>query len=400
MPLPAPLPLDNASSDIECIDITIDIRDVSSPGELNARVAVLFNQIFTPEPAIKALQVSLKKMSGTYTNCVYMVTIDPASTVPISLAFRTLRATAGKNQHGKSKEQHQESTQLPRKYLLHVYGTDIDEILSREKELFWVSQLALLGFGSQIYAIFGNGRIEEFLESTTLTNDDTRHASTSRLIAQRVSELHNMPTVRLKCDGNAQYVKILDNWHKIEQAVQKLKMRIEQEAHSPLVFLHGDLQCGNILRLEHTGKLEIVDVEFSGYSYRGFDIANHFTEWMANYTSEYPHVLDPAQYPTVEQRHAFLRTYVLTKASIDAGMKADSAGCAEELRAIGLSEDQIHKEVAALDREVALFVPAAHLHLAVRGLLKVCCYAEMDFDYVSYTAQRLSIFLDQVDNME
>ncbi|KAJ1662987.1 hypothetical protein EV178_005398 [Coemansia sp. RSA 1646] len=434
----------------ERTDITMDISDDPSPRELKARIAKLFNQIFAPEPAIKASQVSVNRLSGAMTNCVFMATIDPAPTVPTARAPRMLRATAGgKHQHRNSK--HQEATQLPRKYLLRVYGTGVDEFLSREKELYWLNQLTSLGFGPKMYGIFGNGRLEEFLESTTLNKDDIRHASTSKHIARRMCELHSLvsyyrpfdgssggakangkvavdlsgkpelwtnvdawmrlvqrkwPTIRRKCDSNAQCTEILNNWTRVEQAVRKIKAHIEKVAHSPVVFAHDDLQYGNILRLERTGELVVVDFEYAGYNYRGFDIANHFCEWMADYYHpEHPHLLDPAQYPTDKQRHGFLRTYVRAKAFMDANMKAD-AGVVEsdsaqpvELRTVRLSEDQVRKEVEALDREVGFFVPASHLHWGVWGLLQACS-SEIDFDYVGYATQRLSMFLSQVADLK
>ncbi|KAJ1795610.1 hypothetical protein LPJ59_004249 [Coemansia sp. RSA 2399] len=430
----------------ERMDITMDISDDPNPKELKARVATLFNQIFAPEPAIKAFQVSVHRLSGAMTNCVYMATIDPAPTVPAARAPRMLRTTTSSwKLHQKSGKQNQEAaTQLPRKYLLRVYGAGVDEFLSRDKELYWLNQLTQLGFGPKMYGIFGNGRLEEFLESTTLTKDDICHALTSKHIARRMCELHSLvsyyrpyggserqngnaavdlsgkpelwtnvdawmrlvqrkwPAILRKCSGNAQCAEILDNWSKVEQAVRKLKAHIDKEVHSPVVFAHDDLQYGNILRLEHTGELVVVDFEYAGYNYRGFDIANHFCEWMADYYHpQHPHLLDLAQYPTAKQRHGFLRTYVRAKAFMDANIKAD-AGVIEsdsaqpvQLRTINLSEDRIRAEVEALDREVASFVPASHLHWGVWGLLQACS-SEIDFDYVGYATQRLSVFLSQV----
>ncbi|KAJ2390159.1 hypothetical protein GGI23_005678 [Coemansia sp. RSA 2559] len=93
--------------------------------------------------------------------------------------------------------------------------------------------------------------------------------------------------------------------------------------------------------------------------------------------------MDMERYPTAEGRHHFLRSDVCTKALIDAAMKAELAQPTERW---------ICKKVAELDREVSVFVAASHLHWGVQALLKAC-FAEIDFDYVSYSAQRKSIFL-------
>ncbi|KAJ1781414.1 hypothetical protein LPJ59_007053, partial [Coemansia sp. RSA 2399] len=342
--------------------------------------------------------------------------------------------------------QHQETTQMPSKYIVRVYAKGSEELLSRDKELYWLSQLSPLGIGAQMFGIFGNGRIEQYLESTTLNKDNIRHTSASRNIARRLCELHTLVSyyrphgsgnpngkeavylngkpelwnkadtgmqtihnkwleVRRKCDSNPQCAEILDNWPKLVQAVQKFKLRVEQ-AHSPLVFAHNDLQPGNVLRMERTGKIEIVDYEFSGYNYRGYDIANHFSEWMIDYYHpEHPHLMDPGQYPTEKQRHNFLRAYVHAKAFIDANVKANAGGVKSntarpvKIRSIKLSEDRVRKEVAELEREVALFVTATHLFWGIHGLVKARI-SNNGFDYAGHAAQRLSFFLSQVADME
>ncbi|KAJ1790868.1 hypothetical protein LPJ59_005087 [Coemansia sp. RSA 2399] len=427
---------DSNISAIERMNVTMDMDDNPPPEELNARVATLFNQIFAPEPAVDASQVSLQHMSGAKSNYVYMMTIDPAPIVPTAQAPRMMRASVNNQQ--------QETTLMPRKYILRVYGAGLDEILSREKELYWLSQLAPLGIGAPIYSIFGNGRIEEYLESTTLTKDDNYDSSTSKHIAQRMSELHTLVShyhpygsgnpnskeavylngqpelwasvdawmqlvqskwqeVRRKCDSNAQCAEILDKWPVLVQAVRKYKTHVEQEAHSPIVFAHNDMQNSNILRLDRTGELVIIDFEYAGYNYRGFDIANHLRTWMNSYDpSRCLHYLDLTQYPTVEQRRGFMQAYVRTKAFIDdnvmAGasvVKSGLAQPAEELHPSSLSKDRICEEAEALDREVAFFLPASYMYWGVWGLLQACS-SVTDIDYTVYSAQRLSMFLEYV----
>ena len=51
-------------------------------------------------------------------------------------------------------------------------------------------------------------------------------------------------------------------------------------------------------------KLVIIDFEYCSYNYRGFDVANHFCEWMYDYTfDKYPKFsYNPAAMPSVEQQ--------------------------------------------------------------------------------------------------
>ncbi|KAJ1793487.1 hypothetical protein LPJ59_004718 [Coemansia sp. RSA 2399] len=420
------------------MDITVDrCRDPGSR-EMNARVATLFNQMYGPNPAIDASQVSLRHMSVATTNVVYLATIDPAPTVPSCRAPRALRDNA--------ENQQQETVQMPSKYIVRVYKKGSEEFLSRERELYWLSQLSLLGIGAQMFGIFGNGRIEEYLESTTLNNDIVRQTLASRDIARRMCELHTLASyyrphgsgnpngkeaaylngkpelwnkvdtglqaihskwldVRRKCDSNPLCAEILDNWPRVVQAIDKFRRHVKQ-THSPLVFAHNDLLAGNFLRLERTGKIEIVDYEYAGYNYRGYDIANHFCEWMVDYTQvEHSDILDPARYPNEEERHNFLRAYIRAKAFIDANVKANAGAVKSDsthpvkIRSIELSEDQLRKEVADLEREVAFFVTASHLFWGINGIVKASTI-DNSFDYVGHAAHRLSFFLSQVADME
>jgi len=55
---------------------------------------------------------------------------------------------------------------------------------------------------------------------------------------------------------------------------------------------------------ENTDRLMLVDFEYSSYNYRGFDIGNHFCEWVYDYThEEWPfYKAQPADYPTRGQQ--------------------------------------------------------------------------------------------------
>lgn len=44
------------------------------------------------------------------------------------------------------------------------------------------------------------------------------------------------------------------------------------------ILSHNDLLSGNILYLSKSKEIKFVDFEYGTYSYRGFDIANHFNE--------------------------------------------------------------------------------------------------------------------------
>jgi thiamine kinase-like enzyme len=69
------------------------------------------------------------------------------------------------------------------------------------------------------------------------------------------------------------------------------------------------LQYGNILQLA-TKDLLLIDYEYSSYVNRGFDIANHFCEWAADYHSDEPHRLDFRRFPSAKEQQVFFDAYL------------------------------------------------------------------------------------------
>ncbi|KAJ2505580.1 hypothetical protein H4217_009199 [Coemansia sp. RSA 1939] len=436
------------------MNVTINVDDNPGPEELSERVALLFNQVFSPEPAVVGSQVTTSRMDNPMTNYVCMVTIHPASTPVLTTRAPSASLAATKEHRQKRNADCPAIIQLPHKYLLRVYGNGADEFLSRENELYWLSQLTLLGFGAQIYCLFGNGRIEEYIESTTMTDKDIRDPTTSKDIAQSLCQLHylvgnnclleedcsgkvydksaidsdkkpwlwaafdlwmqlvksKLSAIQRACKHNAQCVEILNNWSKVEQAALKYRARVEK-THSPVVFTHNDLQSTNILCRDDTGKLVIIDYEYAGYNYRGYDIANHFLMCSSEYKPvENARVLNLELYPSKEQRRDFLCAYIQTKALIDANLNDDNSTIGDmiakpellhssELRSLNLSKEQIERDITALDQEIALYAPAPFLIWGMWGLLQTCS-SDLEIDFAGYVVPRLSQFLKLVADME
>lgn len=97
------------------------------------------------------------------------------------------------------------------------------------------------------------------------------------------------------------------------------------QVRSPVCFCHNDLQEGNILLPDFGPKKKgspqtysddsvvLIDFEYCSYNYRGSDIANHFCEWVYDYSNpEYPHFFaDMSRFPTESQRRFFIREYLV-----------------------------------------------------------------------------------------
>jgi Ser/Thr protein kinase RdoA (MazF antagonist) len=76
------------------------------------------------------------------------------------------------------------------------------------------------------------------------------------------------------------------------------------------VFIHLDLQPGNLLRVSDADDLMLIDYEYAGWGPRAADIANHFSEWMGDYGSATPHVVHAERYPSRDAQRHFLTAYL------------------------------------------------------------------------------------------
>lgn len=119
--------------------------------------------------------------------------------------------------------------------LLRVYGIGCDQIIDRANELCWLARLSQLGLGPRLLAIFGNGRFEEYLPSTTLTRSDIRHPVLSQRLAARLYQLHQI--VRLYPPSSSSCH--LTVWHNIDtwfRHVQQLLPELQEQHHRLIDF--------------------------------------------------------------------------------------------------------------------------------------------------------------------
>ncbi|KAG1470693.1 hypothetical protein G6F56_002531 [Rhizopus delemar] len=298
-------------------------------------------------------EFKLDRVSGAMTNAVYFVTVGS------------------------------------QRMLLRVYGVGCEQILDRDKELAWLSRLCQLNIGPGLLATFENGRIEEYLDSTTLTRHDMRDPATSRQIASRLRQLHSIVDTFPPADNEPLEVwQYIDKWFKslesevlttlikknpqwaneIEQSLDLIQLGKDIEACKSIlsvsstitVFAHNDTQYGNILRINETGELVVIDFEYAGYNPRGYDLANHFCEWMYDYHSDEPHKMCIENYPTQQEQLRFMSAY---------------------------DKENAHE----LLKEADMWKMACHLFWALWGLVQAS-QSEIDFDYFNYSIQRLIAF--------
>ncbi|XP_030759677.1 choline/ethanolamine kinase [Sitophilus oryzae] len=272
---------------------------------------------------VTAHDIGFKHISGGLSNLLYHVSL------PSDLY----------NTYDEKKKHHIEE---PKEVLIRIYGQTHGEgaleALITESVIFTL--LSERGLGPKLHGIFPGGRIEQYINARPLLNKELADERLSTMIAQKMASLHSMEVPLHKepdwlwntidrwlrtCDKKLQgdevpvFIKDLLNDVNLKEEAKWLKMRLEQE-NSPVVFCHNDMQEGNILMCMDQDKennpldkqIVIIDFEYCSYNYRGFDIANHFIEWVYDYKEEnHPFFTeDRKNYPTEKQRLTFIKAYL------------------------------------------------------------------------------------------
>lgn len=178
-------------------------------------------------------------------------------------------------------------------------------------------------------------------------------------------------------------------WEEFASAVDDYFKYVEARTEkSHLVFAHNDAQYGNILRKKTVApdapphkSLVVIDFEYAGANIRGYEFANHFCEWMANYHAEKDnYFMHEDKFPNLEEMKRFCAAYLEHVRDLD-----DSKAPVED------------EEVVELVREAVLWVPASHAVWCAWGIVQAKAESEgeidpEDFDYIGYAKQRAALF--------
>ncbi|KAG0036518.1 hypothetical protein BGZ82_004117 [Podila clonocystis] len=358
--------------------------------------------------------IQLHRISGALTNCVFLVTgpSDPASP---PLANQPLSSATESSPPPPPPPR-------PRKVLLRVYGVGLESLVSRDRELHWLQNLSTMDIGPSLLGIFKNGRFEEYVDSRTLTKEDLRDARVSRCIAHRMCELHNIVNVfpnsnkgyggqtgeniakwiplarqAIEAIGRKDFEKrqVMERFgfEQLVGEIDQVQREIAASVNSPIVFAHNDTQYGNILQtLDASPELVVIDFEYAGYNTRGFDIGNHFCEWMADYHSPRPSLMHQNRYPTKAEQLNFLEAYVEAEIAITGyHLTAMDPHQFASHNGGGVSKAEI---LDIMYREVNKYALTSHIMWGLWGLIQAS-QSEIDFDYFEYALQRLTAFREK-----
>lgn len=272
--------------------------------------------------------------------------------------------------------------------LVRVFGGEdvfSAEARCRENQIYNV--LSEKGVAPKLLGIFGNGRLENWVNARSITLDEMTAKHVGIGVAKRMAQLHKVDNIPcFSPNGIANQVQlwgVLEQWAEearqfgkegrfqnidVENCFSYLKVVKERlkALGSPVVFAHNDLLCGNILvSSEDRNEITLVDFEYGGYNYRGFDIGNYFCEAMGGTIDGHVY---PSKYPTDAFRREFCEVYLST--------------CGEEC-----SSDKAEMLMA----EAKKFEQAVHLYWGFWGLVE-SVGSTVDFPYETFAEQRFREF--------
>jgi len=288
----------------------------------------------------------------------------------------------------------------PRKVLLRIYG----EAHRKHRSTLLIDSVVctLLSerrLGPKVHGVFPDGRVEEFVEAECLLVSEIREKNIAEKIARLLAELHqiDMPLVKEPVwlyNTIERYIadlpKDIPKFTREEdrtifneiRSVCNLKEEFENlknllsTVDSPVCFTHNDFQPGNILRLiSQPDNFTVIDFEYCSYNYRGFDIGNHFCEYMFDYKSSttWPHFhVDFTLYPSEDQQMNFLRSYVQTSNPTMTPIEQDDLA------------RQIMKEANFYAMATNFFWTLWSIHMAVS--------TSIEFGYMEYGRARLTAY--------
>ncbi|XP_039989824.1 choline kinase alpha isoform X2 [Xiphias gladius] len=265
--------------------------------------------------------------------------------------------------------------------------------------------LAERGLGPKLYGIFPQGRLEQYVPSRKLDTSELSDPSISAEVAEKMAKFHGMrmpfnkepkwlfgtmdkylsQVMRLNFTRESHmrcFNRLLS--YNLPQEMDLLKSLLES-THSPVVFCHNDCQEGNILLLKDhqtsdKQRLMLIDFEYSSYNYRGFDIGNHFCEWMYDYNcDEFPFFKVIAQtYPSKSQQLHFIEKYL---SESDRGFD-------------NLTEEDQMKLKQELYMEVNRFSLASHFFWGLWSIIQARL-STIKFGYLEYALARFDAYFQQ-----
>lgn len=331
---------ENTSSDIQSSIRTID-TSLPLPA-MKPHIIELCKDLFKKWSKLDESKFSVETVTGGITNLLLKVSVTEENGTVVDMTVR-------------------------------LYGPNTEYVINRERELQAIGYLSAAGFGAKLLGVFGNGMVQSFINARTLTPSDMRQPKLAAEIARQLRQFHQVDIPGSKepqlwndifkffkkastlnfDDSEKQKKYETISFQEVHNEVVELK-KLTDLLNAPVVFAHNDLLSGNLMLNDDEDKLYFIDFEYGSYSYRGYDIGNHFNEY-AGYDCDY------SLYPSKDEQYHFFRHY--------------------------LDSEKPHevpeKDLEALYVETNTFMLASHLLWAIWALIQERM-SPIDFDYLGY----------------
>ncbi|XP_041576620.2 choline/ethanolamine kinase [Taeniopygia guttata] len=300
----------------------------------------------------------------------------------------------------------------PRQVLLRVYGAILQGVDSLVLESVMFAILAERALGPRLFGVFPQGRLEQYIPSRRLRTEELREPRVSAEIAVTMARFHGMAMPFNKepkwlfgtMEGYLRQISELtfSEPEQLQQLEQLRGYNLEQEMRSlrdlleatpsPVVFCHNDVQEGNILLLAgregSSDSLMLIDFEYSSYNYRGFDLGNHFCEWVYSYGAQaWPGFqARPEHYPSRQQQLHFIRHYLWERP----GGPGPAPGAAPGAGTGPAGEERARLEEELL-REIERFALASHFFWGLWSVVQAKI-STIRFGYLDYAQSRFQAY--------
>lgn len=316
----------------------------------------------------------------------------------------------------------------PSEVLLRIYGQvhgeDALESVLAESVIF--ALLSERRLGPRLYGVFPGGRLEQFIPARPLFTRELADPELSAIIATKMANIHalNVPISKEPCWiwntmerwlrtsqeflsqkpqlGREQDSSLVERLQQVDfQKEMEFLRQVVARVQSPVVFAHNDMQEGNILLKTGpkpaTGidRIALIDFEYCSYNYRGFDLANHFCEWIYEYKLPvHPYfTVDCDNYPSRQKQVNFIRMYLDAYERSRRGKSAaalsngtEEAAALQQNGAVACAPS--HPAEETLLQEVAAFTPASHLFWALWSIVQSKA-STIPFGYMEYAVTRM-----------
>lgn len=223
----------------------------------------------------------------------------------------------------------------PTKITLKVYGEIENYVGFNKVEMMTLNIiLAERHYVPKIYAIFPDGRFEQYEKSRQLRATEIRKCEVSNHLADYLADYHKTVMPFAKTAGRLE--ELLDHYHGMalstmfeDEGRAKLlkkiiRYNIDEEletlkdicfpCHDEIVFSHNNLSEGNILLTGHKDdrRVQVVGCDSSFYNYRSYDFGNFFAMMQFDFGSPgYPYFTrDRGFIPPTELRRDMIIRYV------------------------------------------------------------------------------------------